>query len=176
MFKKSRNKLRKLSLHGPFEIPCIKSKLGNNSSDILDTDRIRVFWEKIVGSHEKGANVGSKDGIYVFAVKAGKGHTPWYIGKATKSLEKEAFTPHKNNKYNEVISNVNGTPVMFFLTSNKPKTRNLPNPLIVRIEKDLIRQGIAKNPKLMNKQNAKDKTAWRVAGKGLKKFKNMMGI
>ena len=175
MLKKSRTKIRKLSVHGPFEIPHIKSKLGSSKFYVVDTERIRVFWETVVGGHENGANVGSKDGIYVFAMKAGKGHTAWYIGKATKSLEKEAFTQHKLTKYNEVISNVTGTPVMFFLTSNKPKTRNLPISLVGRIEKDLIRQGILKNPKLMNKQNAKDTTAWKAAGKGLKKFNNMMG-
>jgi len=55
-------------------------------------------------------------GCYVFAMRAGKGFTPWYVGKTDKAFRDECLAPHKLNYYNQVnVSHARGTPVLFLL-------------------------------------------------------------
>ncbi len=63
-------------------------------------------------------------GCYVFAIRAGKGYTPYYVGQACKrAMLDEALNPSNREKYNEVCSEGKGMPVMFLLPMQTPGGR-----------------------------------------------------
>ncbi len=71
------------------------------------------FWEI-------NAEYQDRFGVYVFAIKAGRGYTPIYIGKATKTFKQECFTSDKVSRhYSECLGTwAKGKPVMFFLVTD----------------------------------------------------------
>ncbi|QYY36868.1 hypothetical protein [Ruficoccus sp. ZRK36] len=126
-----------------------------------------------------------KQGCYVFALKAGRGHKPWYVGKATKSMYQECLSLDKLNKYNEVLFKGNkGTPVLFFIVLGGNK-KKVPKGDIDEMEPFFIQNALTKNPDLTNIQKA-NVPAWTVkgvvrGGRGKPKpnttsFRKMMGI
>jgi|GEM_PF-2737924 hypothetical protein len=99
--------------YGPFEIPRINSNVSLSHVD--------QFFEQLERIEPGLKNA---KGCYVFAMRAGKGIRPWYVGKATGHLgfEQEALHSDKLAKYNTVIASYRrGTPVLFFLAR---RTRN----------------------------------------------------
>jgi len=126
--------------HGPYKIATTKQKVGRT----ISKTNISQFWSV-------GAALAKSAGCYVFGVRAGKGITPLYVGKATKGFAQETFAADKLNKYHHGLSQYKrGTPVLFFLsppTSKKGKT-NLKH--ITALEKVLIQQGALANPHLIN--------------------------
>jgi hypothetical protein len=67
---------------------------------------------------EKNPTLLDKRGCYVFGIRAGKGFTPAYAGKATKKFKNEVFGHHKLAKYQRYLADVaKGTPVLFFVIS-----------------------------------------------------------
>ena len=75
-----------LIVDGPYEIPCNKTGI----TKYIETKvHVKQFWEKVK------TDIKEKNGCYVFAMKAGKGYSPWWIGKTNKSLQKECFDSHK---------------------------------------------------------------------------------
>ncbi len=71
---------------GPYEIPCDKT----GTIKFIDyKEHIVEFWENVK------TGIKEKKGFYVFALKAGRGYSPWYIGKTNPSLEKECFDSEK---------------------------------------------------------------------------------
>ncbi len=124
-------------------------------------------------------------GCYVFGIRAGKGVTPYYVGKATKSFKQEIFTSGKLIKYNKALIEATvGTPVMFLIIYPSKKGK-VNKPHIEQLEKYLIQLGISKNRDLANIQGIKQ-PRWGVknivrSGQGNhskdeKTFKIMMGI
>jgi hypothetical protein len=102
--------------------------------------------------------------LYVFCIRAGKGFTPIYVGKAAKqSFEAEAFTAHKlANHYNPALRKYRGTPVMFFVAY--PKTKGKINEaLIDQVETFFIDAAYKKNPELRNVRK-KPECKWRIRG------------
>ncbi len=94
-------------------------------------------------------------GCYVFAIHAGKGYTPYYVGQACKrSLLGEALNPSNREKYNKACSQSNGTPFMFFLPMRTPngryRKRGTGSGSLDFLEGWLIAAGINKNDKLIN--------------------------
>lgn len=76
---------------------------------IITDENAKEFWQ----SHGKYANY---RGCYIFGRSAGKGLTPGYVGKATKGLKQQIFTPDKMNKYQKfLIKRKKGTPIFFFV-------------------------------------------------------------
>jgi hypothetical protein len=66
--------------------------------------------------------LGTERGCYVFAIRAGKGVTPIYVGKATKSFKQECFNPSNRHKFsNGMADYVKGTPVLYFVRHPKQK-------------------------------------------------------
>jgi hypothetical protein len=146
------------------------------------------FWE----SAEKAAvrtgitGIAKEKGCYVFGMR-GRAITPYYVGRTTgQILSKEAFIPNNLTRYNKLLGERNGTPVMFLIVQNR--TRGSANLKAIKaVEKFLIEQAYEKNPKgLLNKQNAKP-PQWsirgviRTGGKGKSsksstQFKAMMGF
>lgn len=166
-----------LKVFGPFEIPFSGTGLKKHVSD----DEIALFWENASVRPFK-----KKHGCYVFALKAGKGHTPWYVGQTTKGFQQEIFQIHKLNKYNDVLwSGKKGKPVMFFVClPGSPK--KIPKQVIDEIEVFLIQSAVVKNPEVKNAKNTKNLPKWGIAGvlrsgKGKTSdnaavFKSMMGL
>jgi hypothetical protein len=127
----------------------------------------------------------STGGCYVFRRKAGKGFTPGYVGKATKSLGQEVFAFHKLNRYQEfLVQYGKGTPLLFFILA--PVKKGKPNDSqIGKVEKYLINMALTANPGLLNQQYTKSEN-WGIRGvvrggkgniaKGTISFRQMMGI
>lgn len=144
--------MTQFTTHGPFVVPTIKLAGGRS----ITKAEICAFWEK--NPDYKGCV-----GCYVFGMRAGKGITPLYVGKATKNFGQEAFAHHKLSKYLPALTSYRrGTPVIFFVVYPPKKgTTNLTH--IGALEKFLIQQGVAANPLLLNISHAKV-PAWGIAG------------
>lgn len=100
-------------------------------------------------------------GCYVFAIRAGKGYTPYYVGQACKSsILKESLNPANREKYNKVIAEYRGMPVLFFLPMKTPKGayRKRPDgslPTLDFMERWLIAEAIQKNGDLINNKETR---------------------
>lgn len=142
------------SIHGPFEIPINKKNgLVDRSKSIL-----KEFWATVDRAE---ASTSSSCGCYLFAIRAGKGFKPWYVGLAGKqSFQHECFSAQKINIYNDVLANRNGTPLIFLLSKRtkkgkfvKPSSKQPHD--IAYLETLMIGSAIEKNAKLMNIKKTK---------------------
>lgn len=95
-------------------------------------------------------------GCYVFALRAGKGYTPYYVGQTHKqSIAIEALNPSNISKYNGIQKY--GTPVIFAIPLLTPKGA-FRDPEKVKgrlasvdfLERWLIRKCLEKNWNLLN--------------------------
>lgn len=160
------------TIHGPIEVPVYQGKAGRT----ITKDEVEAFW-KSNSSHAH------QRGCYVFGIRAGKGFTPGYVGKATKSFKQELFANDKLAKYQRfLIDYVKGTPTLFLLVysvkKGKPNTKH-----VTDLEKFLIQLGMSANPEILNIKGTQTEE-WGVqgmlrAGKGkpstsAKRFKKMM--
>lgn len=97
-------------------------------------------------------------GCYIFALRAGTGYTPYYIGQSCKnSLTEEAFNPSNMGKYNDIIAESKGTPIIFLIPLLTPKgkfrkqtSRNRKLPSVDFLERWLIGEALKKNENLKN--------------------------
>jgi len=102
-------------------------------------------------------------GCYLFALRAAKGFIPWYVGQACKRpLSREALNGTNLTKYNEVMSDHKGTPVLFLLPMMTPewRYRKLSRKLgglaaLDFLERWLIATAIQKNPYLINNKETR---------------------
>lgn len=166
-----------LFVSGPFEIPFSLSDAGIKC---IDAQQVKAFWAKAETSPFH-----LKQGVYVFARRAGKGFRPIYIGKSSKGFKGECFTAHKLHHYAQALSNGDkGKPVMFFIAP-AGKGRKVAVKSLAEIEELMIQFGVAKNPLLRNKVGTKV-ADWSIkgvvrGGQGAKSatakaFNTMMGI
>lgn len=142
------------TIHGPFDM------IRNKTTSLIDRDNhaVKSFWE-IVDKEVNGLSLGC--GCYVFATRAGKGTTPWYVGMSSRqSFAKECFASHKINIYNDVIAGQKGTPILFLIAKRtdgdkfvKPSTNRQED--IYYLETLLIGATIEKNSDLMNIKKTK---------------------
>jgi hypothetical protein len=142
----------KFEPYGPFTLP--------RSNGAVDRTEKRAFWEKIEGSHP---SLPAAVGCYIFAIKAGKGFTPWYVGKTEKlSFARETWQDGKLLNFGEVIRNYDkGKPVLFLLAKvtgkgkfTKPtRRRNLGS--VSALEEMLIAVCLQRNKELLNKKLVK---------------------
>jgi len=110
----------------------------------------RMFWAKL-----KDTLISKKQGCYVFALRAGRGATPWYVGKAGKSFQQECFGSHKLIKYNTALfAGRVGSPVLYFVAL-PGKKKKISAKILSDLETYLIRVAKDSNPKLLNKINTK---------------------
>jgi hypothetical protein len=159
---------------GPFEV----HRSHESGGRIIADEDVRKFWQ----SYGKYAD---HRGCYVFGRRAGKGITPGYVGKATKALKQEIFTPDKLNKYQKfLIQRKKGVPIFFFVLAPVRKGKaNLRQ--IAKVEKYLINLGFTANPKLVNQHYTKPER-WGIRGlirggqgkvaRGIGDFRQMLGI
>ncbi|MEW5796295.1 MAG: hypothetical protein AB1772_08020 [Candidatus Zixiibacteriota bacterium] len=140
----------------------------------------KVFWQKL-----KDKSILRKQGCYVFALRAGKGATPWYVGKSGKSFQQECFAAHKLVKYSQALfAGKQGAPVLFFVALPGKKNK-IAVRVIYEIETYLIQTAKVANPKLLNKSQSKP-PKWGIAhvvrgGKGKRNktdvaFCNMLSL
>jgi hypothetical protein len=87
----------------------------------------------------------------------------FYVGRATRTFRKEAFTPDKLTKYAECLADYQkGTPVMFFVAM--PVRRGRANAThISELEDFLIQTAVAVNPELLNIKGTREQE-WGIAG------------
>jgi hypothetical protein len=137
---------------GPYKVPMYDGKASRTITD----DNVKEFWRQ--NPHLK-----DKRGAYVFGIRAGKGLTPGYAGKATKTFKGEVFQHHKLTRYQQFVADYRkGTPVLFFVVL--PTRRGTPNAThIGELEDFLIQTALAANPNLMNVRGTK-KAQWGIAG------------
>lgn len=147
---------RMLSVLGPFKVPFHKHSLGFGKR--IEKEHQNQFWTK--------ANepfLMKKQGCYVFALQAGRGSTPWYVGKAGKSFQQECFTSDKLNKYNRALfAGRKGSPVLFFVTLSGKK-KKIGTSTIRDVETYLIKVAMETNPNLLNKSKTR-RPAWGIKG------------
>lgn len=146
--------MRGFVVHGPYQVPLEPNKHGKMVAKDLSG-----FWQKVDGLRHQ-------NGVYVFAIRAGRGFTPIYVGKAVKqSFEGEVFTTHKlASHYNPALLDYKkGQPVLFLIAHPKTKGIISTAKLIDEVETFLINVASTKNPQLSNE---KKRTApqWRIAG------------
>jgi hypothetical protein len=167
-----------LEVIGPISIPFQSFPKG--SAKHIGKAEVKAFW-----ATNDAKAVAEKQGCYVFALKAAKGFRPWYVGKATKSMEQECMHSHKLAHYNEVLfKGAKGTPVLFFvvLGGNKKKVSAS---VIDEMETFFIQTVLTKHPEIQNIQKT-SVPEWTVkgvvrGGKGKPKknasdFRKMMGL
>ena len=60
-------------------------------------------------------------GCYVFAIRAGKGYTPYYVGQSSKrGIADEALNSTNREKYSQALSEGKGAPVLFVIPMRTP--------------------------------------------------------
>lgn len=151
---------------GPHVIPTKSVAKGVKHLD-LSRDSVKAFWEK----HEKITEmpIGAACGCYIYAVRAGKGITPWYVGQSKGRFDKEVFSLDKYKKYKEHFETVGkGTPVLFLIIRQVASER-IANVKLSKVDADwiedyFIRRALDKNPKLLNKMKTKHFTTVKVPG------------
>ena len=139
-------------VHGPFEVTYEKRKGGLTL--VFDD-----FW-----SEEADANyLAEQRGCYVFAISAGGGLQPIYVGKATKTFKQETFNATNRHKYHNGFSDyARGKPLMYIIVH--PAQKGPTNEKhIVEIENFLIQAGVAKNPDLQNIKGVQ-RPSWTIKG------------
>jgi hypothetical protein len=150
---KNNDSNRIFTVHGPFRVPC---EVGSGGKYIpVDCSH---FWT------EEAVNLAHRKGCYLFALRAGKGIRPIYVGMTQESFENECFTHHKLAQHYApaLAKTAKGTPIMFLLAIDKKK--GPPNKKLIKdLETFLIQVGVAKNPELSNIQNRKE-AKWGIRG------------
>jgi hypothetical protein len=88
----------------------------------IDKSREREFWSN-VEDREPGLS-GAVD-CYPFAIHAGRGVRPWYVGKTEKAgFKKEVFQDQKFRLYWDVLKDRRkGTALLYFLAKHTPSGR-----------------------------------------------------
>jgi hypothetical protein len=133
--------MKQFEILGPVKVECYKGAAGR----VVVDESLEHFC-----THHP--SIAARRGCYVFGIRASRGYTPIYVGKATKSFEQECFTGHKLKHYNRALADyARGTPVLFFVA--EPETRGRANAKAIgEIERYLIALGEAANPWLSNIQ------------------------
>ena len=136
-------------IEGPFKVPCIKG------TRLIEED-LSTFWQR----HKE---IASSIGCYIFAIRAGRGYKPLYVGKTTKSFESECFTSHKRNHYHYSLSHYQRcTPIIFFVVLRKTKGKVNASE-IKQVENFLIQVGSTVNPDIRNIKGI-NQPSWSIKG------------
>jgi hypothetical protein len=139
-------------VHGPFEID-FEVRPGGR----------RLVFDEFWSDGSPAAYLAEEVGCYVFAIRAGGGLNPIYVGKATKTFKQETFNSGNRNKYSDGFSEyAKGTPIMYFVV-HPPQRGRTNEKQIAEIEDFLIQAGVAKNPDLQNVRGA-NRPDWSIKG------------
>lgn len=164
------------TVKGPFRIP-----LERNTNSKWIKAGCPDFW-----CHPQIDDLKHESGCYVFAMRAGKGFRPIYVGKATKGFKQECFAAHKIAcHYGPALSKAGkGTPVLFLVILNHHKGK-VNKKAIAKVEAFLIQNAMKKNPDLSNIKGKKEEH-WIINGvirsgkgkasKAAKAFRSAVGL
>lgn len=137
--------------YGEFEVPreAVKGKKSLN----LSKEALNNFWKMV---DQKRPGLSGACGCYIFAIKAGQGRTPWYVGQSKGPFKDECFAFHKREVYRTVTDRRQGTPVLILVARVTPKGK-LAKKLQEReanfVEQLLISHALSKNSDLSNTKN-----------------------
>tara|TARA_R110002110_G_scaffold394957_2_gene609253 strand:+ start:4901 stop:5695 length:795 start_codon:yes stop_codon:yes gene_type:complete len=134
--------------YGPFKVP--------RRGQIIDRARLSEFWRQV---EHKDPGLSTAQGCYVFAIKAGQGYTPWYVGKATgrDGFLQEALADGKQNQYNWVWTSHGyrrGSMVLFLIARRTQQGRGFSRQAVSTdadwLERHLISLALEANNELLN--------------------------
>lgn len=151
---------------GEFALPC---KTGKKEKTLdFSKETLKKFWQEINERDEKHNGLSKACGCYIFAIRAGKGIKPWYVGQSKVPFEKECFAFHKRDIYRTVVERISkGTPVLILVARVTPKGK-LSTALPVKeadfVEQFIIRRALSKNPDLENIKNTNLSKQIRIPG------------
>ena len=141
----------KYEAYGEFELP---RKDGKQALDFSKEARAS-FWAAV---EDVRSGLRSSAGCYLFAIRAGGGITPWYVGQSKGAFEKECFAFQKQAIYRDVMDDTaKGTPVLFLIARTTPTGRlstSAPKREADFVERKLIHDATNANAKLKNIHNA----------------------
>ena len=104
--------MRHYELFGPLSIPRVKK------TNRVAGSKLASLWAE---AEDAAYGLSSASGCYLFGIRAGRGATPWYVGQAKVSFQRECFTDNKLVRYNEVLaSHKRGTPFLFLVSRMTP--------------------------------------------------------
>jgi hypothetical protein len=138
----------KFENYGPFKVP--------RRGAVIDRAALSTFWKAV---SEQAPGLATAQGCYIFAIKAGRGYTPWYVGKAAgrDGFQQEALSDGKQNQYNWAWSSqdyARGTMVLFFVArrtaSGRDFSRQNGTSDIDWLERHLISLALEANNDLLN--------------------------
>lgn len=143
----------RFSVSGPFTLP------RHGAKKLITEQTLRDLKDSL--SDQEG--LATACGCYVFALRAGKGYTPHYVGQSCRrTILFEALNPINRERYNKVLDSKKGTPVLFFIPLLTPsgkfrKPRKADGSLasVDFLERWLISQAIQKNPHLTNNKETR---------------------
>lgn len=138
-------------VRGPFKIPC-----EGKSNRYIEPGCPR-FW-----TNPRAGRFAEERGCYLFAIRAGKGYRPVYVGKTKNSFEKECFAFHKTAAHYQRALDGKGTPVMFLLVLGRGKGP-INKRAVGQVESFLIQIAVAKNRRLSNVKGTKQEE-WEIMG------------
>jgi hypothetical protein len=137
---------------GPFEVPLVKNKR-------LVKPGCPEFWSK-----PEVDELANQRGCYVFAMRAGRGITPIYVGKATKNFKQECFAVQKIAYHYgpALLEYKRGRPVLFLVVLERTKGK-VNKRAIAKVEFFLIQNAMKKNPELSNIKGKREEH-WSIGG------------
>jgi hypothetical protein len=142
--------------YGPFDVPYHRLARGR----VIAPDKEIAAWWDDLGYDD----LYFSRGVFVFALRAGKGYAPYYVGKTSRqNFGRECFTSHKRNKYNHALALQAGMPTLMFLT-HPVRKGPVNHSAIDSLELELINMAYARNQYLMNERRIEDLPIYSVAG------------
>ena len=148
---------RILAVYGEYEIPFESQK---SVKRIRKEDK-----DSFMDSMDQACpGLMQKMGVYIFCIRTSGGTKPWYVGKTSRSLKQEIWTPDKLVKYNEVLfDRKRGVPCFYFLAPKSRTGRQVSEKYLPLIEEFFIATAYQRNPELINKNSTSNAT-WCIDG------------
>ena len=142
--------MSKFQTFGPF-------RMKRNGS-LVDTNEFAKLWKTI---EQQSPGLSRAVGCYVFAIRAGKGAKPWYVGKTEKrNLKDETCFAHKLKVYSKALNRRKGTPLLYLIAKQtrvgrcaKPRKGGIGD--VRALENLLIGSCLLRNSKLLNVKQVK---------------------
>lgn len=119
-------------------------------------DDLSELWVQV---EQRKSGLSRAKGCYVFGIKTSGGRSilPWYIGKTTRSFDRECFQPHKRVIYGKALSYYKRAIPHIFLISRLTRGGALYKGAGSRatdfLERHLISLGLQVNSDLLNKRD-----------------------